>query len=903
MKRFFAGMMAVAMTASILPAAVSADGITAQKTNYIVGTSGKITGGSNYTSSADDIVSVDSDGTIKALAPGEATISSDNGSIDITVHEKAGDDFVNDIKQEYEDGKILINDAPRWGEMHNILKDSGIWAYGMNSYFGYSTGESSLNIKYDALMNDGGPWTGGQWAALIYKMPETASDSMRIQLFYDANAITAQNAADKMIYVGYRTSDYAWYTDRNNALSEMRDANKDSYSSRSYDLARIISTSVENDTQTPKLNTDVWTQIPISAEKNLKDYDASGTGDLFIETDLPSDAEYVVVMLNNGSYGDEDPSAVAYNPRRLGFRKTTINSVKSLAAGEITDDGKIALTYNGDAENPALTVKKNGNVVEANVTYDADTYTSYISGSFVAGDYVEVSSEKGYKWSGTIPGEPVVVDYDKVYFSSEKTAYVEGTTGKIDFVAVKGTETWKNNLDTTYASSNENAVKIDNKGNITAVAPGEASITMSVNSMPEKSFAPITIKVYPASVGESFVKDEIAAGKLDYKCEPRADLMSSRLHGSKLYAYMLSGEPVQGYGGVFTGTSDEAYMGFVYKLEDEVESIKIEEYLYGDYPNEVNKRTSIGYLTDDSKEFYDQGGGGPYTWKTENLNMFGVAGGITDDPRTAPIELDPIWTKIETKQDDWAIGVTDPDKRDAALTVTSIPSNAKYAVVLIKVGKLADAEKATVGDFIQYKGATINYKKKLLEGTLNEDNKAVLTFNISAKNVALNVTKNGGNVSDPTVTYSDDGYTAYIDADIKAGDRISVSTDYGDFSAEANDTREQIDSISITDASGEPVSVLLPYSENVTIKTKVKVINTDSQKLTVYAALYDVNGTLTGLANAEKAVSAMNAETEAVLTIEEVPETAVLKVFAWDDSMKPFANYKNLTTKIETAEF
>lgn len=899
MKRFFAGLAAAAMIASVLPLAVNADGITAQKTNYIVGTSGKLSGGSNYSSSADDIVKVESDGTITAVAPGTATISSDSGSVDITVHDKAKADLISDMATEFKEHDFDFGSANRFTEMQNALPESNIWGY--SGYFysiGYLTNyyNNDINalISYSGSADNFGKYN---WVGLIYK-PDFAVSEADIQLYYRKTHYSAQDIANTRVYVGYRTDDYSWQTDRSNTLSGIRGANGNG--SRQYDLAGVISTSGEGESSgLPKLNTDVWTQVKIT-EANIKNYDA-GKYDMVISTkDIPSNAKYVVVMVNNGEL--DNVESIYPDPLKLGVRGVTLHSEKSLAAGEVTADNKIALTYNGDAENPSLTVKKNGNAVETSVTYDAATYTSYIDGAFSAGDYIEVTSSEGYNWSGTIPGEPADTDYDNVYFSTERTVYVEGTTGKIDLIAKKGNETWKNPVDTTYVSSNEDVVKVDNDGNITAVSAGTAVITPSVDSMPDRTFGTVTVNVYTPSTVESFITDEIDAGKLDFKYDPRADLMSSRLHGSKLKAYTLSSEPAKHEGYVYsTYTSDDAYMGFVYKLEGEVESIKVENFFYGDYMDEMEKRTVIGYLTDDTKEFYNQAGEGPYTWNSENLNMYGVAGGILDKPiigENETIEIDPIWTVLG-EQDIKKDAVSD---RVATLTATGIPADAKYAVVLMKLGKLPDGTAAALCDYVRYKGATINYKKKLLDGTLNEDNKAVLTFNTSARDVALNITKNGAAAENPTVTYSADGYTAYVDAGLTAGDEISVTTDYGSFEQQVKDTREQVESISVTDENGTPVDVLIPESA-MTIKVKANVINTDEQKLTVYAALYDESGSLVKVSSGNAVTAAQKAAAETTLTIDAVPTGAKLRIFTWGGNMNPFAIYNNIQTEFEAEEF
>lgn len=905
MKRFFAGLVAAAMAASVLPLTVSADGITAQKTNYIVGTSGKLSGGSNYSSSADDIVSVESDGTITAVAPGTATISSDSGSVDITVHDKAKADLISDMATEFKEHDVDFGSANRFTEMQNALPESNIWGYSGYYYsIGYLTNYYDNDIN--ALISYSGPAGDNfgkyNWTGLIYK-PDFAVGGADIQLYYRKTHYSAQDIANTRVYVGYRTDDYSWQTDRSNTLSGIRGANGNG--SRQYDLAGVISTSGENESNgLPKLNTDVWTQVKIT-EANIKSYDANKYDMVISTKDIPSNAKYVVVMVNNGEL--DNVESIYPDPLKLGVRGVTLHSEKSLAAGEVTADNKIALTYNGDTENPSLTVKKNGNDVETNVTYDAATYTSYIDGAFSAGDYIEVTSSEGYNWSGTIPGEPVDTDYDNVYFSTERTVYVEGTTGKIDLIAKKGNETWKNPVDTTYVSSNEDVVKVDNDGNITAVSAGTAVITPSVDSMPDRTFGTVTVNVYTPSTVESFITDEIDAGKLDFKYDPRSDLMSSRLHGSKLKAYTLSSEPAKHEGYVFsTYTSYDAYMGFVYKLEGEVESIKTEDYIYGDdYINEIEKRTVIGYLTDDTKEFCNPAEGVTYTWNSENLSMYGVAGGVLDKPsitESEVLEIDPIWTVLGEQYKKWEKGVIEPDKRDATLTATGIPADAKYAVVLINLGKLSDGTAAAPGDHIRYKGATINYKKKLLDGTLNEDNKAVLTFNTSARDVALNITKNGAAAENPTVTYSADGYTAYVDAGLTSGDEISVTTDYGSFEQQVSDDREQIESISVTDGDGTPIEMLTP-NEPATVNVKASVINTDDQKLTVYAALYDESGNLVKISSGNAVTAAQKATAEATLEIDEVPVAATLRIFAWGDNMNPFTIYNDIQTKFETEDF
>lgn len=892
MKRFLAGVMTAAMLVSAVPAAVSADGITAQKTNYIVGTSGQLSGGTGYSSDAADIVSVDENGKITALAPGKATISSNEGSVEITVHEKADDDMVNDIQTE--DRNV---DFGRWGEMHSVLANSKIWAYGMNSVFGYSTDNNTLGKPYNALMNNGG--TAGQWAALIYKLEQPAN-GIRVRLTYDANAITAQDVVDKRVYIGYRTEDYTWQADRRNALSEMRDANGDGYSSRSYDVARIVSTSVEEDKVVPALNTDVWTPIELSSAKNLKDYDGMGTADLFAEASgIPENAQYVVVMINNGAVEGDDLEGI-FNSRLIGFRGVTLLSKRSIAAGEFTADGRLALTFNADVGEQTFAVRKNGNAIETTSEYDKETYTQYISGSFAAGDQITVNFESGYEWTGVVPGTPAAVEYDRVFFNAAKHAYIEGTTGKIDVIAQKGDDIWQNTLDTTYTSSDEKVVKVDNSGNITAVAAGTATITPAVVSMPNTDFAPITVKVYVPSKVESFINDDINSGKL--KLENAGNTVLSQLrNGTKLWAFSSYNYLYQnnGYNTVLEGQSSTgSYMGFVYKTEGEIENVTVHEVFYdGRNIDEANKRTDIGYTSVENQTFNDKGGG-VWTWENESLNIWGAEGGIVDDATNDAIRtLDPNWTKAELADSDWTVNGS-----STYASTSAIPNDAKYFVVLLKTGKLTDGTDMIGSQYMQYKGVTINYKKKLVDAELNAAKTAVLTFNFAAKDAALTITKNGTVINDAAITYSEDGYTCYVDAGLVSGDTLSITSDYGSFGTEAPDGREQIDAVSVTGANGEEITELMPF-EDAAVNARVKVVNSDDSTLKVYAALYDADGRLVQVTSASAELANGSAEAEAQLEISEVPTGAKVKIFAWGDDMKPFANYKNLTTEINAADF
>lgn len=902
MRKFLSGLMAAAMLATVMPAAVSADGLSVPKTNYIVGTGGVISGGSEYVSSAPDVVSVSADGSFTANAAGTATITGTGGSVDITVYDSAKEDLVNDIKAENASGAMNIS-SPRWGDMHTMLAGSKLWAYGMNSTIGYSADTSSLGISYEALMNNGGWVGGGQWMGLVYKV-ENPSESIYAQLFYDANMITAQDVVDKRVYIGYRSSDYSWRTDRANALSEMRDANGDGYSSRSYDLARIISTSVEQDNVTPALNTDIWTQIPVSAEKNLKDYDAAGTGDLFIEADgIPSDAQYVVLMINNGAAGDDDPTLTTYSPWRIGVRKVTLSSEKKLAAGEVTEDNKIALTFDGDVRNPALSVKKNGKTVEANVTYDAATFTSYVDGSFAGGDYVEISTADGKSWSGTIPGGSEITDYDKIYFKVERTTYIEGTSGKIDLVAEKGDETWKNVLDTTYTSSNTEVVEVSSDGTFTAKSAGTAEITPHVTSLPDETFAAITIKVCVPDSVNSYIAEDINSGKLifDRDLSIRGNKLSSMRNGTKLWAYMHNSNSaiVDNDGYIYhAGGADDAYMGFVYKAEDEIEGITVYEFLYGD-ANRAKVRTEVGYLTDDTKTFAGRSGV-TYTWGDENLDLWGAEGGIVDNAEQGSLRtLDPIWEKVTVDDSAWTI---DNPERNAIANIQNIPSDAKYIAVLLNEGKLADGTAAIDDQHFRYKGVTINYAKKLAGAAVNDENVAVLTFNTDPKKVSLTVKLDGETVENPKITYAGDGYTCYVDAGRQDSQVFTIETAYGNFEEGAKDSRERITKLEVLDADGNQIETLTP-TEAAALTVNASLVNSDDKELNLYAALYGSDGSLIDVTCTKSDVANGAASAQLSMNIEEVPEGATLKIYTWNEKMQGYVNYNNFQTEFETADF
>lgn len=760
----------------------------------------------------------------------------------------------------------LVFDFKRGVKMSEKRKGTKLWAYASNNTM-YGNGEWNTNEVFTSGASD------NEYMGFVYKL-DGKLQSVKVNTFgYGAFEPYVPIRTD----IGYLIDDTVTFGDRNGDGAFTWD--------NPYLQGFGTEGGIVGNAQAPiKLNENVWTKV--STDDCTYTYEAN---DAYIETSaIPSNAKYMVVLLRLGTLEDGTEKLADSTYR---YRGVTFTYESSIVKSELNDENKAVITLDSNAENVSWTVKKNGKVItDAQTAYDSDTFTYTIDGGFTAGDKVEISSYCG-SFIAVVPGGLGDVDYDDIYFNTDKTYYIVGNTGKIDLITEKDGEKKYDLLPTEYTSSNEDVLSIDNKGNFTAKAAGEAVITPSVTSL-DLEFEPITIDVFEkAGEVRSYFTEDWDAGTLtvDYK---RGVKMSEKRNGTKLWSYAASG-PFYNAGEqgtlIGSGAKDE-YMAFVYKLDGDVESLQVHTWGYGNIEGYTPDRTDIGYLTDDTVTFGDRNGDGAFTWSHPDLQWWATEGGTVGNAQ-APIKLNEnIWTKVSA---DDCIYKYDADK-SAYITTSALPAGAKYVVVLLKEGTLEDGTAPLTAQFYRYKGITINYKNALVGKELNNDGKVVLTMNADVSNIDWTVKVNGSVIENPEISYDKNTFTYYIGG-FSAGDSVEVSSEYGSFAAVISDGRAQITSIVLKNADGEAVDEMLVDDTEYTVD--MTVVKGDGAK--AYAALYDKNGKLVKCIGTAVEGDAAGIKLDGIT----ISEGYTLKVFCWNN-MTPYAIYNDsVTNTFNTADF
>ncbi len=872
-KRFLAKALAVVMLIGVCPMAANADAqpyINAGKTNWIVGTGGTLeTIGaeeSGYTSDDENVVAVNADGTFEAKSAGTAKITSSTGaSIDLTVYDKETRNIDNNIVDDIGNGKLTYSYNERFSKMSELRNGSDLYAY-------MSSGGTSIENGNKAVFSgNNGDATG--CIGFIYKIQPGAKS-----ITVNTRKYISMDEAKKRTEIGF-------ISDGSQEFTTPADGNHSLDSDRLTQYATEFAL-IGSSWAAPVGLSDMWTKADLS---NAKWYatDADERDVLIDISDVPSNAEYVAVFINLGNLKDGTP--LLETQQLYGYKGMQVR-YSSLKAGEFSADNKALITFSGVISSDKITVKKNRVEVKADVSFDKDTYTLSVDGGFAAGDLVTVDTLYG-TWIASVPSNSSEIDYDDIYFNTDKTYYIVGNTGKIDLITEKDGEKKYDLLPTEYTSSNEDVLSIDNKGNFTAKAAGEAVITPSVTSL-DLEFEPITIDVFEkAGEVRSYFTEDWDAGTLTVDYE-RGVKMSEKRNGTKLWSYAASG-PFYNAGEqgtlIGSGAKDE-YMAFVYKLDGDVESLQVHTWGYGNIEGYTPDRTDIGYLTDDTVTFGDRNGDGAFTWSHPDLQWWATEGGTVGNAQ-APIKLNEnIWTKVSA---DDCIYKYDADK-SAYITTSALPAGAKYVVVLLKEGTLEDGTAPLTAQFYRYKGITINYKNALVGKELNNDGKVVLTMNADVSNIDWTVKVNGSVIENPEISYDKNTFTYYIGG-FSAGDSVEVSSEYGSFAAVISDGRAQITSIVLKNADGEAVDEMLVDDTEYTVD--MTVVKGDGAK--AYAALYDKNGKLVKCIGTAVESDAASLKLDGIT----ISEGYTLKVFCWND-MTPYAIYNDsVTNTFNTADF
>ena len=184
----------------------------------------------------------------------------------------------------------------------------------------------------------------------------------------------------------------------------------------------------------------------------------------------------------------------------------------------------------------------------------------------------------------------------------------------------------------------------------------------------------------------------------------------------------------------------------------------------------------------------------------------------------------------------------------------------------------------------------------LAAGELLSDNRAALTFTGAIDDRTVTVKKNGAVVENPSVTYDADNLTLYVDGGFTSGDSVEIITAYGTWTGGIKDDRVQLTAVALNDGEG-PINE--PYAEMEQVNASVTVANAaDGAKVTAYAALYDSEGRLVKIAHNDAVSAGGTATATAALAFGRgLVKGDVIRVFAWNAQLMPYANYKNIVTE------
>lgn len=225
--------------------------------------------------------------------------------------------------------------------------------------------------------------------------------------------------------------------------------------------------------------------------------------------------------------GETDKITVTVNPEDASDKTVTYKSSDEKVV-KVDENGNIEATGEGEA---TITITSNDDpskTVEVKVTVYKNYKVTYVytgdvpadatdlphEETFKTGEIVTVkadASAKGYTFSGWDTEDATVVDgkfvirNDVVLYGSftkipveditvgnTELKYVIGDTDKIEVTVTPDNALEKS---VTYESSDENVVKVDEKGNIEAVGEGTATITVTSKDNPEiKEVITVTVK-------------------------------------------------------------------------------------------------------------------------------------------------------------------------------------------------------------------------------------------------------------------------------------------------------------------------------------------------------------------------------------------------------------------------
>lgn len=393
------------------------------KTNYVAGTKGKIDFitkmngvisknifSAEYSSDNEKVVKIASDGSFEAVGTGKAVISVSSPVLTQTFEPIVINVSDSNVVESYplkdiSSGTLAANMLNNLDGLAAKRKGTKLFGatYGSNAIAKYQ-GNYMFNYTTQALAS--------QYMAFVYNIDDGLES-----LWADASAWDVDQLK-KRLQIAYLSDDT--YTFKDAAYPEEVLTITDGRLT-GYGLRNAVSEKAENGADIINSH---W-----SIDNALEWQTISGAPSTVYATSksIPEGAKYALVFVNSGLLSDGTEALRADYSHFAGVKLTY---KAKIAAGEITRDGKIAITYNKDMANPALTVLVNGNAVEAETTYDADTFTSYIDMALGEGDTVTVTANGVLgQFSKTIADDREQID-SVVLKGSDNTPITEISTGE-----------------------------------------------------------------------------------------------------------------------------------------------------------------------------------------------------------------------------------------------------------------------------------------------------------------------------------------------------------------------------------------------------------------------------------------------------------------------------------------
>lgn len=895
MKKLISGILSCAMLVTAAPLIASADdGFSLEKYNWAEGTQITVTdttfsGNVTYRSSNDAVVKVSADGTtITAAGAGDAEITPYVGDIAKTplpVHviAKTKDSEESNITDDIASGALDFQ-PDSWGYKmsQNITGNTKLIAYAGDGMLRAGSGETEGYIRNNNSV-------AGGCQGYIYKVDgELSSVTLKLITYRGIYKEDEPQTITDRISLGYITDENAEF-DSNGTKLTWKDWGK----MYGRDVCAGFST-YGLGTVPVKMNS-TWTKVDVSDPQMWKKI-GDNTGAPYkyeVTAKIPSDAKYICALL---LIGQDDNGNMTDPVGAHGYKGVTFN-YKTEYAGEVNDK-IVSVTYGKNIGADALAVTVNGEAADNNVfSYDASTYTAYVDGSKLSGgDVVKVSSEYG-DYTAVIPGGSEKL-YDSASFTARKTALTAGTSTGIDAAITKNGVDVSGAVTVKYTSSNPSAATVDKDGKITAVAAGTALITPKIGA---EEFPAIEITVYGGNVVLNDLYDDITNNKIidinAWRDGNGAIPMSGKRNGTSLWAYayrpadVVTNDSGAGHEVYMNSGAREGFMAFIYKPESAVSEFEANLRVWGS-SSQIERRTTIAYMTEDR-------------YAASGINLEGGAS-VYDAEAAVAVNTDgvysmrSIWTAVDKAfaQDQGA------DARVQNFKTSSIPADAKYVLLFVNLSTLEDGTalpEETGAVNTRMMNVKMTYKPVLAAGELLSDNRAALTFTGAIDDKTVTVKKNGAVVENPSVTYDADNLTLYVDGGFTSGDSVEIITAYGTWTGGIKDDRVQLTAVALDDGEG---AIDEPYAEMEQVNASVTVANAaDGAKVTAYAALYDSEGRLVKIAHNDAVSAGGTATATAALAFGRgLVKGDVIRVFAWNAQLMPYANYKNIVTEFVVTE-